>query len=387
MVGEDLAFGSIPKIAGGSLRERLESARKDPQTAQSFSKMHPLADTLPAKADLKGSISEYNKNIKALKAVFEGKKKQLTEDERNSFKLLNYVSGTIRRLGAPINADGSEDLLGLYDDCVRNAASFFSTDYFNRSFKLNRDVFVGILYPQMILCSGICDEDSPKEMRSIRGILAASFASDASEGNQYKPGEGISGMAEKETKKAAGPFDAIKTKPGGGWFAVMHVHDMFGRPVSEEDRKALLQAKKLVLASDLPSEKKKALFDYIKLAESKNGGMFSFSQAITVVNAYFEGEVSEEQLNFEVSLMDAWCNGRIEDFLKSERAALSTLKIPEDEKQKSIYLLDLALTKDKIFQASAAQGLRIYHPLAEPEERQKVLKAGIYIIESAQSVK
>ena len=230
-----------------------------------------------------------------------------------------------------------------------------------------------VIRRQLPLDSILLDKANPNRTNEDKeGILAASFASDASEGNQNKPEEGIRGMAEKakgpnETVfgKERGPFDAIKVKPGGNWFAAMEVSSRFEKPVSEEDRNALKQAKKLVLVSDISSEKKKILFDYINLTESQIWERFSVTQAVGVVRAYINGKLPDAQFEFERRMMEAWCGGNIDRFLADEKAYINTLPIPDEEKKKINELIDLSLEKQPIVRVEFAMGLRIYHPLDE----------------------
>ncbi|MBI5226982.1 hypothetical protein HY988_00205 [Candidatus Micrarchaeota archaeon] len=195
------------------------------------------------------------------------------------------------------------------------------------------------------------------------------------------------GGGRKQTEKPE-----VDRPPQGAWMAVMAYEEFYSKPISNEDRKLLESVKNKVSSaspsassSDLsPSGSKKArLLELIKLGEDPKGGRFAITQAEAIVKKYLEGKIPDEHLDFEVSVVRAWNNGTIDEFIGLERKYLKTKKLSEDEIVKVEGMLDAAKTKSSIIKLISVTALRVYHPIREEIERIKVIDAAGHLLESA----
>lgn len=187
-------------------------------------------------------------------------------------------------------------------------------------------------------------------------------------------------MAKRIVKEAnaAGPGQT-----GRGWYAALVFESSYSKPVSAEDLELLERAKARGAASGIPEEKKKALMDYLKLAGNPAGGRFSVLQGEAVANKFIDGVIPDERLAFETKLLEAWCSGGIREFAARERSYLGTLGLPKDERAELEKLLDLALGRSDIILAVTLAAFRVFHPLADEDERRGLVSKAMSLVEGS----
>jgi hypothetical protein len=171
--------------------------------------------------------------------------------------------------------------------------------------------------------------------------------------------------------------------PKGGWYAALVFESSYSKQVSPEDQDLLQKAEGRVSGSDIPAERKKQLLDYIKLAKSSEGGRFSVVQAEAIVNKFLDGKIGEDHLEFEISLMKAWCGKTLRAFAHEEMIYLETLELPHDELESARDILDQALQRSEIIAVVAISALRVYHPPADKGARDDLLEKAAHLVASA----
>ena len=169
---------------------------------------------------------------------------------------------------------------------------------------------------------------------------------------------------------------------GSAWYAAFHIESAYSKPVSEEDLGRLNKAKERLMASKFPEAKKNELLDYLRVGQEASGGRFSIVQAEAIVSKYLDGAIPDEHLDFEIVLIEAWCGGRLREFLGSQRDSLASKPLPQKEKEELNKMVDLALTRTPILMVIAATTLRIYHPMAAEDIRMDLLGKMIRVLES-----
>jgi len=195
--------------------------------------------------------------------------------------------------------------------------------------------------------------------------------------NKFKPELGKErGMVDESSI-----FPAVKTTKGSGWATVMFWEDDYGKAVTRKDKEGIATAKKQVLASDLSDKEKRRLMEYLKTAE--DGDKLALNLAESMASEYLLGNISEERMDFELTLMQSWISGRIGDFLQDQLASIARSGIPEDEKKMLNEMIELALTRSQIVKGIAAWNLNIYYPKQKPEKRQEAISEMAYILRSA----
>lgn len=219
-----------------------------------------------------------------------------------------------------------------------------------------------------------------QEPKERTGVVIPFPGRRTEKGKEFKPEFGKrKGMVDNKAEDEKSLFPAVRTEEGEGWAAVMFLEDDLSKPVSKSDKAGLMEAKKRVIATDLPE--KGDLLDYLKLAET--GDRFAVTQAERIMSGYLGGKVPKERFAFEVRLMDAWCNGGINGFIESELGSLAKKKIPDKERKKLNDMLDLALSRSEVMKAVTAGVLHVYYPLHKPEERLDQLDKMTYVLTSA----
>lgn len=177
--------------------------------------------------------------------------------------------------------------------------------------------------------------------------------------------------------------DPKPPEPAGGWYAALQIESIFSLPRSEDDMSALGAAQKMMQESALPADKKKLVERYIALSKKESGGRFSVVQAEAVVNDYASGDISEENFAFEMRLMEAWCGGKIERFIRAESGSLSNNGYPEtDALMKLAGLVQETADERPILAVVAASALRVYYPPQAEDERAQKIAEATHLLES-----
>lgn len=194
-------------------------------------------------------------------------------------------------------------------------------------------------------------------------------------------------MAEKSKGRTGEPGRAPRVRlpesrpDPPNWYAVYIFESSYSKPATAEDLELHSKASGKILASDLPEEKKKAALSYLKLGESC--GRFSVVQTEAVASKYAEGKISDERLDFERRLMDAWCGKRLAAFADEESAAMDTREVPVEERKLAKRMLELAKSKSDIILAIAASTMKVYYPELPGKDRMDLLSKGMELVESA----
>jgi len=193
----------------------------------------------------------------------------------------------------------------------------------------------------------------------------------------------------KGSPSGAGSGAALKvpepqtSKLSGGWYAALSLETSYSKPVSAEDKELLEKARQRVASSKISGDARTRLLEYVKLSQDPKGGRFSVVHAEAIANNYADGALPEEQLDFEVRLMRAWCGGTMREFIESERSSLTKKGLSEAELGELDKMLDLALTRSPMLLAVAVSTLRVYYPVAGEAVRMDMLAKMINILESA----
>lgn len=192
--------------------------------------------------------------------------------------------------------------------------------------------------------------------------------------------------ASKEGGKIKTPNAEPKTSgPAGGWFAALSLEGSYSKPPNDEDLSFLAKAKARLRSSDIPEVRKRQILGYIRLGEEIKGGRFSVVQAEAVVNDYLDGKATDENLDFEIRLMEAWCGGKMKEFMKIEGASLLSRELPVEEKAMLERMLLLAESASPVLCVLSVSALRVYYPMSGEKSRLQVLRDAIDVMESARS--
>ena len=210
----------------------------------------------------------------------------------------------------------------------------------------------------------------------------------AQKGRKASESGGKGGAQKPEPKTLDTGHRTLNTEPkppgpAGGWFAALSLETSYSKPPSQEDMEYLAKAKTRVLSSSIPEIRKRQILGYIRLGEEQKGGRFSVVQAEAVVNDYLDGKSNDVNMDFEMRLMDAWCGGKMKEFISMERESLGSRELPSEEKEALLKMLDLAQTRSKELMAVCVSSLRVYYPMKEAKERLQILLDAIDTLEGA----
>jgi len=164
--------------------------------------------------------------------------------------------------------------------------------------------------------------------------------------------------------------------------SAMTLQDAYRAEITQRDKDLLLQAKRNIATSDIPIEKRKPLSKLLELAEQEKGGRYALIRSKGVANDYLDGKIPDERLDFEIEFLNAWCDGKLNEFVKKQ---LEKIKVPKEEKDKLKEMFELASRRSNVLQAITASNLRHYYPMKKPEERLKLIENMSNILEAADS--
>jgi hypothetical protein len=167
------------------------------------------------------------------------------------------------------------------------------------------------------------------------------------------------------------------------WYAVYVFESSYSKPASDEDLDLHSKARQKVLASSLPESKKKRALDYLNLGEGARCGRFSVVQTEAVANKYIDGKVTDDHLDFERKLMEAWCGKRMPEFIDDESVAMDVRDVSTSERRLAKKMLALAKTKSNIIMAIASSAMRVYYSGSDEQARMDLISKAMELVESA----
>jgi|GEM_PF-5285636 len=152
---------------------------------------------------------------------------------------------------------------------------------------------------------------------------------------------------------------------------------------TDEELKNHAEVVEKVKKSNLSAEGKERMLQFLELGLSTGHGFF-VNYTANAVKGYIGERYPQEQLDFELRLLRAWCDDKIEEFLTNEiDKIIKSKKISEFECSKLKELADIALKRSKFLIAIAASNLRVYYPIQPQEERLKIIAHMIGVLKAA----
>jgi len=164
------------------------------------------------------------------------------------------------------------------------------------------------------------------------------------------------------------------------WYPVMVFRQDYSAPVNAEDRKHLRRVRKKIESSDLGAERRNKVMEYLEIGE-KSRSRFTAMQTEAIAEKYVDGLVTDEGLDFQIRLINAWEKGKLKDFIQEEKKALLP-QVSGPEAERLGYMLDIAEeVKDDIIRVVALSLLKVYYPKADT--RAELIEDAVLLLEAA----
>lgn len=186
------------------------------------------------------------------------------------------------------------------------------------------------------------------------------------------------GNTSENTEK--GEFRRIARHIGGHWFAAAFLKGMYlsGR-FTKEGLQDFKNLEGRIKNSKLDSEEKKMLAKLYRDSDMEDGWDTTFTYDI--ITYRLKGSSSMEETEYNIELLKAWREDRMEKFAKEEMVKLRTKELPKEVKEAFTKMLMVGVNTSKLGAAEAVKNLiDIQYSNEKTDKKLKKMRDAIKII-------